>query len=86
MLGRNPKRRLGHAAQEMGADLGAWERGERKGGAGAADQPRSCPDLADPRRIVSALTAVRNRPPPKDPTTIGYTVAMIAGRLRLLKF
>jgi len=38
------------------------------------DQPRS----PDPRRIVEALAAVRNRPPPKDPSSIGRIAAIVA--------
>ncbi|MCZ6856453.1 MAG: hypothetical protein O7F70_00495 [Gemmatimonadetes bacterium] len=64
--------------QEMGADLGAWERGKLEGDAAVADQPRISPEITDPRRIVAALTAVRNRPPPKDPSSIGCTAAIVA--------
>ncbi len=53
--------------QEMGADLEAWERGQLEGDAGVADQPRISPEIADPRRIVAALTAMRNRPLPRIP-------------------
>ena len=42
------------------------------------DQPRISPDVANPRLIVEALTAVRNRPPPKDPSSIGCIGAIVA--------
>ncbi len=64
--------------QAMGADLEAWERGQLEGDAGVADQPRISPDLTDPRLILAALTAVRNRPPPKDPSWIGCIGAIVA--------
>ncbi|MCH7717500.1 MAG: hypothetical protein IH876_15315 [Gemmatimonadetes bacterium] len=64
--------------QEMGADLEAWERDELEAGAGVADKRRISPEIADPRLIVAALTAVRNRPPPKDPSSLGCIGAIIA--------
>ena len=64
--------------QEMGADLETWERGELERDAGAADRPRISPELTDPRLIVAALTKVRNRPPPKDPSWLGCIGAILA--------
>ncbi len=83
LIERNPYwARIRNAAkavlQEMGADLGAWERGELEDDAGVADQPRISPEITDPHRIVAALTAVRNRPPPKDPSSIGCIGAIVA--------
>ena len=45
---------------------------------GVTDQPRISREKPDPRRIVAALAAVRNRPPPKDPSSIGCLGAMVA--------
>ncbi len=42
------------------------------------DQSKISPELADPRLIVEALTAVRNRPPPRDPSSIGCIGAIVA--------
>lgn len=41
-------------------------------------QPRIPQELVDPRLIGAALTAVRNRPPPKDPSWIGCIGAIVA--------
>ncbi|MCZ6879229.1 MAG: hypothetical protein O7G29_13935 [Acidobacteria bacterium] len=43
-----------------------------------ADQSRISPDIADPRQIIAALTAVRNRPPPRDPSSMGCIGAIVA--------
>ncbi len=64
--------------QEMGADFEAWERGRLEDDAAVADQLRISPEIADLRLIVEALTAVRNRPPPKDPSSIGCIGAIVA--------
>ncbi len=49
-----------------------------QGDTGVADQPRISPDIADPRQIIAALTAVRNRPPPRDPSWMGCIGAIVA--------
>ncbi len=49
-----------------------------QGDTAMADQPRISPDLADPRLILAALTAVRNRPPPRDPSWMGCIGAILA--------
>ena len=42
------------------------------------EEPRISPEITDPRLIVAALTTVRNRPPPKDPSWIGCIGAIVA--------
>jgi hypothetical protein len=54
----------------------AWERGEREPDTGVTDQPQISAEHPDPRRITEALAAVRNRPPPKDPSSIGCLAAI----------
>ena len=40
--------------------------------------PRNPPEITDPRLIAETLTAVRKRPPPKDPSWIGCIGAVVA--------
>ena len=49
-----------------------------QGDTAMADPPRISPDLTDPRQIMAALTAVRNRPPPRDPSSMGCIGAILA--------
>jgi hypothetical protein len=80
--------RIRHSARtvllEMGADLEAWERGEIDAGVGMVDRSPYSAEMADPRKIVASLQAVRRRSSPKDTTLIGCFVALGAAVALLL--